>query len=117
MSLLGQGATIGPLLRLIMPKTDPAVLDEQTSDERRRIIELMRTTAESVPEPPAPAGDPTPAAFFAARERQLAVIAAQRSALLDSRDNGTFDADVLTSALATLDASQIAIEMRGQPTT
>ena len=25
------------------------------------------------------------------------------------------DADVLTSALATLDASQIAIEMRGQP--
>jgi CPA1 family monovalent cation:H+ antiporter len=42
------------------------------------------------------------------------VLAAQRSALLDARDNGTFDADVLESELANLDASQIAIEMRGR---
>ena len=40
------------------------------------------------------------------------MIAAQRSALLDARDNGTFDADLLANALANLDASQIAIEMR-----
>jgi CPA1 family monovalent cation:H+ antiporter len=47
--------------------------------------------------------------------RCCAVIAAQRSALLDARDNGTFDADVLEAMLANLDASQIDIEMRGTP--
>jgi hypothetical protein len=50
-----------------------------------------------------------------AKGHRLKVIAAQRSALLDARDNGTFDADVLANALVNLDASQIAIEMRGGP--
>ncbi len=48
-----------------------------------------------------------------AKQYRLAVLQAQRSALLDARDNGTFDADVLTNALANLDADQIAIELRG----
>ena len=38
----------------------------------------------------------------------------QREALLDARDNGLFDADVLADALANLDASEIAIELRGR---
>lgn len=42
------------------------------------------------------------------------MLAAQRSALLDARDNGTFDADVLAIALANLDTSQIDLEMRGR---
>ena len=116
MSLVVQGGTIGPVLRLLTPKVDSAAIDEQVAAERKRIIELVRTSAESVPEPPAPVGEPTPADFTVAKEHQLAVIAAQRSALLDARDYGTFDAEVLTSALATLDAAQIAIEMRGAPT-
>ena len=49
-----------------------------------------------------------------AKRHRLAVLTAQRSALLDARDNGTFDADVLADELANLDASQIAIEMRGK---
>jgi hypothetical protein len=49
-----------------------------------------------------------------AKEHRLAVLAAQRSALLDARDNGTFDADILENALANLDASQIDLEMRGR---
>jgi NhaP-type Na+/H+ or K+/H+ antiporter len=115
MSLLVQGGTIGPLLRLIKPKVDQAAIDEQTNAERARIMELLKTSTETVQEPPRPEGDPTPEGFVSAKKHRLAVIDAQRSALLDARDNGTFDADVLASALANLDASQIAIEMRGGP--
>lgn len=113
MSLLVQGGTIGPLLRLITPKGDQAVSHEQTKAERTRILELLKTTAETVPVAPPAEGDPTEEGWNAANIHQLAVIAAQRSVLLDARDNGTFDSDVLASALANLDASQIAIEMRG----
>jgi monovalent cation/hydrogen antiporter len=52
--------------------------------------------------------------MHAAQDHLLAVLAAQRAALLDARDHGTFDADVLANALANLDASQIAFEMRGR---
>jgi NhaP-type Na+/H+ or K+/H+ antiporter len=49
------------------------------------------------------------------RSVALAVILAQRDALLDARDDGTFDAESLDSALATLDAAQISIELQGAP--
>ncbi|WNV86375.1 sodium:proton antiporter [Umezawaea sp. Da 62-37] len=114
LSLLVQGGTIGPVLRLITPKADPTATDEQTTAERTRIMEMLRTAAQTIPEPPHPSGDPTPEGFTAAKRHRLEVIAAQRSVLLDARDNGTFDADVLANALANLDASQIAIEMRGK---
>jgi NhaP-type Na+/H+ or K+/H+ antiporter len=115
LSLLLQGGTIGPLLRLIAPPVDQAAVDARETDERGRIIEIMRSSAATVPESPPPEGDPTPESMEAAQRHHLAVLTAQRSALLDLRDNGTFDADVLADALANLDASQIAIEMRGKP--
>ncbi len=114
LSLLLQGGTIGPLLRLIAPKTDPAALEEQSNAEWTRIMELLRSSAASLPERPRPDGELTRETFDAMRSHQLLVIAAQRSALLDARDNGTFDADVLENALANLDAAQIAIELRGR---
>ena len=114
LSLLVQGGTIGPLLRLVAPQVDRASVDAAHDAEHTRIVELLRTSADTVPAPPAPVGDPTPEGFDVARGHRLAVIAAQRSALLDARDNGTFDADVLAGQLANLDASQIAIEMRGR---
>jgi NhaP-type Na+/H+ or K+/H+ antiporter len=115
MSLAVQGGTIGPLMRLISPRVDRAAVEEQTSAERARLMDLLKTSAESVPEPAGPGADPTPEGFLAAKGHRLAVLTAQRSALLDARDNGTFDADVLEYALANLDASEIAIEMRGGP--
>jgi CPA1 family monovalent cation:H+ antiporter len=117
LSLLVQGGTIGPLLRLISPKGDSSAIDTQTAAERTQIMELLRTTADSVPEPAYPDGDPTPEQFAIAKKHRLAVIEAQRSVLLDARDNGIFDADVLANALENLDASQIAIEMRGREVT
>jgi monovalent cation/hydrogen antiporter len=107
MSLLVQGGTIGPLLRRIAPPADPEVADAQAGAERTRIMDLMRRGAEAVPA--------SAEGFVAEKEHRLAVLEAQRSALLDARDSGAFDADVLAYALANLDASQIAIEMRGGP--
>jgi CPA1 family monovalent cation:H+ antiporter len=111
MSLVVQGGTIGPLLRVLRLGADPAAA-ARTAEEQSRILELLRTSAESVAEPPLPEGEPTAEHFLVAKGHRLTVFAAQRSALLDARDNGTFDADVLASALANLDASQIALEMR-----
>lgn len=112
MSLLIQGGTIGPLLRRITPDVDQATLDEQRNAERTRILELQRTSAEAVPEPPAPEAESRAEAYRRTRAHRLAVIAEQRSALLDARAHGTFDADVLADELANLDAAQIALEMR-----
>ncbi|KJC63048.1 cation:proton antiporter [Agreia bicolorata] len=113
MSLAVQGGTIGPLLRAIAPKVDQAAVDEQTNAERTRLMQLLRKSAEAVP--PGPPAEQTTAGFLSAKEHELAVIGAQRAALLEARDHGTFDADVLAYALQILDASQIALELRGGP--
>jgi NhaP-type Na+/H+ or K+/H+ antiporter len=117
MSLLVQGGSIGALLRRITPRTDGSAETEQADAERGRLIEIMRTTAETVPAPVLAADAGAPQRIDATMRHRRAVLAAQRSALLDARDDGTFDADVLEDALANLDAAQIAIEMRGRPST
>jgi CPA1 family monovalent cation:H+ antiporter len=92
-----------------------AGVDAEVDAERAELFALLRGSIESVPEPEElRSGDRTLASFDAAKAYRLAVIAAQRTALLDARDNGTFDADVLAEELANLDASQIAIEMRSR---
>ncbi len=116
LSLAVQGGTVGLLMGLITPKVDQAQIEEQAGAERTQLLELMRAGAETVPKPPELEGDPRPAGFDVSKRHRLAVLEAQRSVLLDARDNGTFDADALEYALRNLDASQIAIEMRGRPT-
>lgn len=112
MSLLIQGGTIGPLLRRLSPPGGQEAIEEQTKSERDQIFDLMRTVAESVPEPSRPEEATKMEQYARERDYRLDVLSAQRSALLDARDNGTFDADVLANELANLDASQIAMEMR-----
>ena len=114
LSLVLQGGTIGPLLRRIAPPVDEVAAAEQTAAEQARIGDLLRESTATVPEPTTPpSAEPTQESFAVAKAHRLAVLAAQRSALLDARDHGTFDADLLARALENLDASQIAIEMRG----
>lgn len=112
-SLVVQGGTIGPVVRRMTPPVDPAA-GEQAEAERHRLMEVMRSSTAEVSRPPTSDNPTRREQFDAEKEYRLAVLAAQRSALLDARDDGTFDADVLEDALATLDADQIAIEMRGQ---
>ncbi|MEZ5210569.1 cation:proton antiporter [Gordonia sp. (in: high G+C Gram-positive bacteria)] len=112
-SLTVQGGTIGPLLAMIAPKDDGSRA-AQDAAERERLLQLIRDAAEAVPEPEPPAGDDRQAEFELALRHRIAVLDAQRVALLDARDDGTFDADILEEALMNVDASQIAIELRGR---
>ena len=114
LSLLVQGGTIGPLLRRISPPVDEAGRRAAEDAERDRILRLLRESAESVPAPETSEAGRSREGFVVARDHTLAVLAAQREALLEARDNGLFDADVLAAALADLDASEIAIELRGR---
>ena len=114
LSLLIQGGTIGPLLRRLAPVRDDGAADVARTEERARLMQLMRSSAESIPQPPSHDGPPGAADFTVATEHRLAVIAAQRAELLDARDHGTFDADLLATELANLDATEIAIDMRGR---
>jgi len=115
LSLLIQGGTIGPLLKLISPKKNPQESEDAIDSEQIEIMTLLRERSSSIPEPVPVEGATRMQQFEQAKQHRLDVLSAQRAALLDARDNGTFDADLLASELANLDASQIAMEMRGKP--
>jgi CPA1 family monovalent cation:H+ antiporter len=114
LSLGVQGATIGPLLRALGGKSDQAAADETRRSEQDRLFELMRHSSDSVEKAEDDPEASRQERFDAAKTYRLAVLNAQRAALLDARDNGVFDADVLENALANLDAEQMSIELRGK---
>ncbi|KQO64574.1 cation:proton antiporter [Curtobacterium sp. Leaf261] len=105
LSLVVQGGTLSALVRWIRPTTVDA---EGSTEERARLHDLLRDAVPTTElERPS---DPE-----AAKTQMLERITAQRTALLDARDDGTFDADVLASALQNLDAAQIQIDGLGGP--
>lgn len=117
LSLVLQGGTIGMLVRLVSRPVDPAVEAAQTQEEVRAILTLLQEATAGMPKPAAPRegfGQLSHEDFEEARTQRLAVLEAQRSALLDARDDGTFDANVLADMLATLDAAQVELETRGR---
>lgn len=102
-SLILQGGT----LKRVVAAVGPADQDLTSSelDEHRRLLALLEdASAGFVP----PEGQ-------SKKKTQLDVIDAQRQALLDARDDGLFDARMLGSALAALDADQISLELKGGP--
>jgi hypothetical protein len=74
----------------------------------------MTRAADGVPEPPA---DPVRERRDGGKARGLAVYEAQRTALLDARDDGLFSAAALSAALDAVDVAQIGLEIRGGPVT
>ncbi|MGN7799215.1 cation:proton antiporter [Leifsonia sp. 22587] len=109
-SLLLQGGTLSLVLRLVKP----AGIDPQAErDERRRLMELLFEAVKTVPLPATT--ERTPEVFAEYKAARLAQLRAQRDALLDARDDGTFSADVLEGALVNLDADEISIDLKGDP--
>lgn len=88
-SLIIQGGTLPRVVRWVKPA--PERFDP---DERARLDERLAAASTAVD------GD------------RVAVLDAQRAALLDARDEGVFSAGALNAALARLDAEQIGIELR-----
>lgn len=110
-SLLLQGGTLGLALRLVKPTaSDP----QAEKEERTRLLELLHEAGQAVPMPETT--ERTPEAFNQHKSARLKRIRAQRDALLDARDDGTFSADVLAGALSNLDADEISIDLKGDPT-
>ncbi len=126
-SLMVQGLTLGPLVRWLGVQPDDGEADAERADLRRRLRAVVE--------------DDLKARFATEPERyrrvrdavlrsedseegsvrmlgrtefvvlRQAMIDAQRGELLDLRDEGSFGADVLTEALARLDAEQIAVDL------
>jgi monovalent cation/hydrogen antiporter len=99
-SLLAQGGTIGWLAGRLGPDEEAVARQEaETAAEHSRLLDLMQAAGETVE------GDDEAAA--------VARLRAQRTALLDARDDGTFDAEALSGALEAIDAEQFSLELRG----
>ena len=124
-SLILQGSTLPRLAALVKPEdgTDQSI----ASDERARLIALLQQTAAKATETrTAENGDQQHADYVEpdiwqpptddTKRVTLAVIIAQRQALLDARDDGAFTTDALNAALAVIDADQISLELKGAPT-
>ncbi|TDL43179.1 cation:proton antiporter [Microbacterium oleivorans] len=111
-SLVGQGATVAPMVTALTSAGSQEETRQREHEERRHILELLRDSAATVPTAERPADADRSQIFEVESARRLEVLAVQRRVLLDARDSGTFDADVLAHELAVIDASQIAIELR-----
>lgn len=104
-SLLLQGTTLGALARRLRPEASEALAERERA-EHYELLQLLELTATAEREKDDDRSE---------RAIELAVLRAQRDVLLDARDDGTFDGEMLTHALTTVDAQQIALEMQGDP--
>lgn len=125
-SLLIQGYTLPILVRRIIPARGPS---EKAIQERERLMTKLRAAGMTVlldagvdpitPFPELASGPMPPAELMRSDEEQAALalqlrmIEAQRAVLLAARDDGTYSSETLNGALATLDASQISLAIRG----
>lgn len=97
-SLLVQGGTIGTVARRLAPDAEAVTaLEAESAQEHARLLELLQRAADLVPDDGSP----------------IDRLEAQRTALLDARTDGTFDAEALNGALEAVDAEQISLELRG----
>jgi NhaP-type Na+/H+ or K+/H+ antiporter len=101
LSLIVQGGTLASVIAWLRPATLDDAVDRE---ERRRILDLFVEV-----ETRTPAMERTP------KQQALVLIAAKRTALLDARDDGTFNAETLEAVLVSLDADQMSIEAHGNP--
>ena len=104
-SLLLQGTTLSALAARLRTR-QPEQQAERERAEHAELLQLLSLTASAEQEKELPRSE---------RATALAVLRAQRDALLDARDDGTFDGEMLSHALTAVDAQQISLELQGNP--
>lgn len=104
-SLLIQGGTVGALVKKLYADEDTGDDAEQSNQQRQKLGWALDITERNTEIP----------ADTSERDARILVIEAQRTAILDARDAGIFDPELLSTTLRTLDAKQIALEMRVDP--
>jgi len=107
-SLVVQGGSLSAFVRWIKPATAD---DDARVDERTRLLALLENAAQDA----SAAQEPAVAASLSPKARALAVVTAQRAALLDARNVGAFSSESIAHALMNLDADQISIDLKGEP--
>ncbi|UOE44839.1 cation:proton antiporter [Agromyces larvae] len=115
LSLLIQGGTLSWFIRLVKP----APIDTRAvGEERAEVNRLMHTVAERVTAERRDVTETARAKGEAGRELvrklRLEIIAAQREALLEARDDGLYSSAALAGALDVLDAEELSMELRGE---
>jgi monovalent cation/hydrogen antiporter len=104
-SLILQGGTVGLVVRMLFRGGTGNATQEHDRQERERIRALLAATAGALARQ---AGTPE-------LSYRLAVLAAQRHALLDARDDGMLDEGHLRMALLDVDVDELVLRLRGCP--
>lgn len=105
-SLMLQGSTLSACVTWVKPAS---AADHSSPGEHAAMLDLLADVDRRV------RADGGPDDARSAKALDLAVIAAQRSAVLDARDDGVFTAETLNASLTNLDADQISLELKGDP--
>lgn len=101
-SLIAQGGSVGVLAARLFPGGDVAATLERTRLEREQIRALLEGAAAAVERQEQ----------FSDFEHRLAVLCAQRNALLDARDDGAVDTDAIGIALRDVDVDELVLRLR-----
>jgi monovalent cation/hydrogen antiporter len=103
LSLILQGGTIGIAVRLLFRRGDPDVTRERDQQEREQMRILLDEAASAIERQ-----DDT-----SELSHRLTILAAQRIALLNARDDGIFAEEQLRIALRDVDVDELVLRLRG----
>lgn len=100
-SLLLQGLTLRRVVLAVGSTRQRS--EEETAAERAALLRLVHDAGRAAPVPEG----------SSPKQTRLVQLQAQRDALLDARDDGSFDAEALSHALDVVDADEISLTLRG----
>lgn len=103
-SLLIQGGTVGLLVSRLFARRTPHDEAPHAAEHRQRIVTLCEKVQKQIER----------AAHMTDDAHRLAVLRAQRHALLDARDDGLLEAAILEQALRDVDIDEMVLELRSE---
>jgi monovalent cation/hydrogen antiporter len=104
-SLILQGGTVGIAVQVLFRGRNADATRERDQHERERMRTLLDETASACERQ----------SGISELSHKLTILAAQRNALLDARDDGTFDDEHLRVALLDVDVDELVLRLRGTP--